>query len=211
MILEDVSSMSTNPSTVRNSPISAFDATIATFDRILPNKSPQPSLLHKFPTQVELDSYRIALIPSHVPDDGIPPASPQNESMRQLLLLPLTWADFLKQIRAEHAPPPEPAGTCDVVQFGEIQLDFVRFEALRSDRPVDMTAMEFKVLKFFTSNPNRVISRDELLNKVWGYYNYPTTRTVDNRIMRLRQKLEKDAANPIHFRTVHGAGYKFVP
>jgi DNA-binding response OmpR family regulator len=131
--------------------------------------------------------------------------------MRELLLLLSTWIDFLRQVRAEHPPSPEPAGTHDVVQFGEIQLDFVRFEARRSDRPVDMTAMEFKVLKFFTSNPHRVISRDELLDKVWGYDNYPTTRTVDNRIMGLRQKLEKDAANPVHFRTVHGAGYKFVP
>jgi DNA-binding response OmpR family regulator len=56
-----------------------------------------------------------------------------------------------------------------------------------------------------------VISRDELLNEVWGYQNYPSTRTVDNHILKLRQKLEKDPANPEHFRTVHSAGYKFVP
>ena len=53
--------------------------------------------------------------------------------------------------------------------------------------------------------------RDELLNEVWGYQNYPSTRTVDNHILKLRQKLEKDPANPVHFRTVHGMGYKFVP
>jgi DNA-binding response OmpR family regulator len=55
-----------------------------------------------------------------------------------------------------------------------------------------------------------VISRDELLNEVWGYQNYPSTRTVDNHILKLRQKLEKDPTNPVHFRTVHGMGYKFV-
>jgi DNA-binding response OmpR family regulator len=71
--------------------------------------------------------------------------------------------------------------------------------------------MEFKTLRFFIANPYRVISRDELLNEVWGYDSYPCTRTVDNRILRLRQKLERDAATPKHFLTVYGAGYKFVP
>jgi DNA-binding response OmpR family regulator len=71
--------------------------------------------------------------------------------------------------------------------------------------------MEFKTLRFFVENPYRVISRDELLNEVWGYDSYPCTRTVDNRILRLRQKLEIDAAKPKHFLTVYGSGYKFVP
>lgn len=71
--------------------------------------------------------------------------------------------------------------------------------------------MEFKVLRFLMSNPNRAISRNELLDQVWGYENYPCTRTVDNHILRLRQKLEVDLANPVHFRTVHGVGYKFTP
>ena len=57
---------------------------------------------------------------------------------------------------------------------------------------VSLTAMQFKVLKFFVSNPNRVISRDQLLNEVWGYDNYPCTRTVDNHVLKLRQKLEPD-------------------
>ena len=78
-------------------------------------------------------------------------------------------------------------------------------------RPVDKRLQEFKTLKFLTQNAERVISRDELLNEVWGYQNYPSTRTVDNHILKLRQKLEKDPANPVHFRTVHGMGYKFVP
>jgi len=62
-----------------------------------------------------------------------------------------------------------------------------------------------------TKNALRVISRDELLEKVWGYENYPCTRTVDNHMLRLRQKLEKDPSNPSHLLTVHGLGYKFVP
>ena len=71
-------------------------------------------------------------------------------------------------------------------------------------------AQEFKTLKFFLQNPGRVISRDELLNHAWGYDNYPCSRTVDNHVLRLRQKLETDPSRPVHFRTVHRVGYKFV-
>ena len=74
-----------------------------------------------------------------------------------------------------------------------------------------MTAQEFKLLRFFTQNPGRVISRTELLNEVWGYDNYPSTRTVDNHVLNLRPKLESEPADPVHFRTVHGIGYKFIP
>jgi len=70
---------------------------------------------------------------------------------------------------------------------------------------------EFKLLRFFTANAERVLTREALLNDVWGYNSYPTTRTVDNLILKLRQKLELDPANPRHLLTVHGSGYKFVP
>jgi DNA-binding response OmpR family regulator len=101
-------------------------------------------------------------------------------------------------------------GIGDVVTFGGISADFTKMEVIREGQLVALTAQEFKTLKFFVQNAERVISRDELLNEVWGYQNYPSTRTVDNHILKLRQKLEKDPANPIHFRTVHGMGYKFV-
>ena len=84
-------------------------------------------------------------------------------------------------------------------------------DASRKGEPVKLTRLEFKTLKYFAQNPGRVIARDELLNQVWGYENYPCTRTVDNHIVRLRQKLERDACRPFHFRTVHGVGYKFLP
>ena len=95
--------------------------------------------------------------------------------------------------------------------FQDVRIDFTSMEATRSDKPISLTAQEFKLLKFFARSPDRVISRDELLNEVWGYQNYPSTRTVDNHILRLRQKLEPDPANPRFFLTLHGAGYKFVP
>jgi DNA-binding response OmpR family regulator len=74
-----------------------------------------------------------------------------------------------------------------------------------------LTAQEFKTLQFLVPNPDRMISHDELLKEVWRYQNCPSTHTVDNHILRLRQKLERDLARPVHFCTVHGMGYKFVP
>ena len=101
-------------------------------------------------------------------------------------------------------------GTGDVVSFDGISVDFTKMEVMRAGESIALTAQEFKTLKFLVQNPDRVITRDELLNEVWGYQNYPSTRTVDNHILKLRQKLERDPANPVHFRTVHGVGYKFV-
>jgi len=95
--------------------------------------------------------------------------------------------------------------------FDEVSVDFTRMQLTRSGESVPMTAQEFKVLKFMVENRERVISRDELLNEVWGYQDYPSTRTVDNHILKLRQKLEHEPANPAHFLTVHGVGYRFVP
>jgi DNA-binding response OmpR family regulator len=97
-----------------------------------------------------------------------------------------------------------------VVSFDGISADFKKMEIKRDGKPVTLTAQEFKTFQFLVQNADRVISRDELLNEVWGYQNYPSTRTVDNHILKLRQKLEKDPASPVHFRTVHGMGYKFV-
>jgi DNA-binding response OmpR family regulator len=102
------------------------------------------------------------------------------------------------------------AAVFESVTFGAISADFTRMEARRDDVLVALTPQEFKALKFFVQNEERVISRNELLNDVWGYQNYPSTRTVDNHVLKLRQKLEKDPANPVHFRTVYGIGYKFV-
>jgi DNA-binding response OmpR family regulator len=97
------------------------------------------------------------------------------------------------------------------VAFGDVTVNFATMETLRKGEPVVLTAKEFKTLKYLIQNARRVISRDELLNEVWGYENYPCTRTVDNHILRLRQKLERDPSRPTHFRTMHGAGYKFLP
>jgi DNA-binding response OmpR family regulator len=102
-------------------------------------------------------------------------------------------------------------GMDEVFSFGDVTLDFARMEASRSGEPVGLTSLEFKLLRFFAQNAGRVISRHELLTEVWGYRSYPSSRTVDSQMLKLRQRLEKDPASPVHFRTIHGAGYKFVP
>jgi DNA-binding response OmpR family regulator len=127
-----------------------------------------------------------------------------------LLLALLTWNQFLAPSRREKSHL-NISQESQVVRFGQVRIDLLAMEVRRSDRAVSLTALEFKVLKFFVCNPNRVISRADLLNQVWGYNNYPCTRTVDNQILKLRQKLEMEAGQPIHFRTVHGVGYKFTP
>ncbi|HXM65239.1 MAG TPA: response regulator transcription factor [Candidatus Acidoferrum sp.] len=122
---------------------------------------------------------------------------------------PFSPRELLARVRAalrHTARKPE----VSLVNFDDISIDFKKMEVQREGKVVTLTAQEFKALKFFVENEDRVIGRDELLNDVWGYQNYPSTRTVDNHVLKLRQKLERDPASPVHFRTVHGMGYKFV-
>ena len=99
----------------------------------------------------------------------------------------------------------------DVYQFVDCDIDFQRMTVRRGDNAVLLTAHEFKLLRFFIENAEQVLTREKLLNEVWGYSSYPSTRTVDNQLLKLRQKLEPDPANPRHLLTIFGAGYKFVP
>lgn len=99
----------------------------------------------------------------------------------------------------------------ELLAFGDAQIDFTSMEATRAGKLVTLTTQEFKLLKYLAASAGRVVSREELLNEVWGYQNYPSTRTVDNHVLRLRQKLEVDPAAPRFLTTVHGAGYKFTP
>jgi DNA-binding response OmpR family regulator len=107
---------------------------------------------------------------------------------------------------ASAAPPAH-----ELLIFGDTKIDFTSMVVMRGGKTLAFTAQEFKLLKYFARCPARVISRQELLNEVWGYENYPTTRTVDNHILRIRQKLEPDPGRPRYFLTMHGSGYKFTP
>ena len=99
----------------------------------------------------------------------------------------------------------------DRFAFGGVKGCLSTMEIHRNGRPVILTRQEFKTLAYLLKNPQRVISRDELLNEVWGYENYPCTRTVDNHILKLRKKLESEPGHPKHFHTVHRTGYRFLP
>jgi DNA-binding response OmpR family regulator len=146
--------------------------------------------------------------------------SARSEVMDKVLLLELGAHDYVTKPfsprellarvrtamrRSMRTPPTEKFA------FDDVSIDFTKMEVQKAGNAVQLTSQEFKVLKFMVQNAERVLSREELLNTVWGYQNYPSTRTVDNHILKLRQKLERDPANPSHFRTVHSTGYKFVP
>ncbi len=99
----------------------------------------------------------------------------------------------------------------DLFVFGEVTVSFSEMEVRRKGQLIALTRKEFGTLAYLVKNVRKVVSRDKLLNEVWGYQNYPSTRTVDNHILRLRVKLEKDPPRPKHFLTVHGTGYRFLP
>ena len=179
------------------------------FEWTIPPPRGDSSPRHERITQFELENYQIALVPFQDGQDRAGGSPPRDGRIGRLLLLPLTWKELVTRVYLEmgHLGSFQDK---NIVRFGQVHIDFFSMEVRRSDRPVSLTAMEFKALKFFVSNPNRVISRDQLLNEVWGYDNYPCTRTVDHHVLKLRQKLEADPAHPVHFRTVHGTGYKFI-
>ncbi len=94
--------------------------------------------------------------------------------------------------------------------FGDVDVDLQRRRVLRSGKALDVSSTEFELLKYFICHSGEALTRDRLLEEVWGYENYPTTRTVDTHLVRLRQKLEPDPEQPQYFLTVHGTGYRFV-
>jgi DNA-binding response OmpR family regulator len=98
-----------------------------------------------------------------------------------------------------------------VVHFGNTEIDFERRVVLRQGEEVRMTPAEYNLLVYFLHNPDRPLTRDMILNSVWGYDSFPNTRTVDAHVVKLRQKLEPDPNVPRHFLTVHGVGYRFLP
>jgi DNA-binding winged helix-turn-helix (wHTH) protein len=161
------------------------------------------------PDLPDSDNYQVVLIPpanrGHMREvDSLTPVVPP------VLLLSLTWKELALRMRNE-VDPANFVPQNRVMRFGHVRVDLFSMEVSRSDQRVSLTALEFKLLRFLLLHPERVLSRDELLKEVWGYNHYPSTRTVDNHLWRLRQKLELDPIHPVHFRTVHGIGYKFVP
>lgn len=127
------------------------------------------------------------------------------------LIKPFDMGELLARIEAILRRTPSPAQvTSEVYSFGDVRVDFRRAEVVRAGVPVELTAREYHLLRYLIEHREATISRDELLNEVWGYEAMPTTRTVDVHIGLLRQKLEPNSKFPKYILTIHGLGYKFI-
>lgn len=128
------------------------------------------------------------------------------------LTKPFEVVELLARVEAllRRSPLNTEAKVNGAFKFGDIGIDFKRAEVTKKDRPVELSAMEFKLLQFLIENRGAVHSRDDLLDAVWGYDAMPTTRTVDVHVAWLRQKLEENPRHPRYIQTVHGMGYKLV-
>ncbi|MBL8291609.1 MAG: response regulator transcription factor [Bryobacterales bacterium] len=122
---------------------------------------------------------------------------------------PFGRRELLARIRAllRRASP----DTHAVLRFSEVEVDLDRRVVMRGTNEVKLTPNEYNLLVYFLQNPDKPLTRDMILNSVWGYDSFPNTRTVDAHVVKLRQKLEPDANLPKHFMTVHGVGYRFIP
>jgi DNA-binding response OmpR family regulator len=123
---------------------------------------------------------------------------------------PFSIRELMARVKAvlRRVSPQAPAA--DVYRFSDVEVNIRSNEVLRGGQPVDLSAKEFALLAYFVAHPAETLSRDRLLDAVWGYENYPNTRTVDTHIVHLRQKLEPNPEEPRFILTVHGSGYKFV-
>ena len=123
---------------------------------------------------------------------------------------PFSIRELHARIKALLRRSTEVVSEIEEISFGKVHVDFKKHEALKNKKKVEMTVMEFKILKYFAQREGTVVTREMLLNDVWGFENYPTTRTVDNFILSLRKHIEDDSSAPKHLLTVHKAGYKFI-
>lgn len=129
------------------------------------------------------------------------------------LVKPFEMAELLARVEAllrRGAAPTSSATVGDTFRFAEISIDFRKAEVTKSGQLIELSAREFKLLRYFIEHRGAALSRDELLNEVWGYNAMPSTRTVDVHVAWLRQKIEDNPRHPQHIHTVHGLGYKFV-
>jgi DNA-binding response OmpR family regulator len=123
---------------------------------------------------------------------------------------PFSVRELQARIRARLRRAGEIRRELEEYSFGDVHVDFRKHEVTKGTDPVQLSARELEVLKYFIQREGEVVTRDALLDDVWGYDTFPTTRTVDNYILSIRKKIEKDPAHPVHLLTIHSAGYKFT-
>lgn len=122
---------------------------------------------------------------------------------------PFSVREFLARVRALLRRTQTESKLPDSLRFADVDVDFRKYEARRKGKRVELTRKEFAILRLLASHAGEVVTRDHLLDEVWGYDVYPVSRTVDNHVASLRAKLERDPAEPAYIRTVHGVGYRF--
>jgi len=123
---------------------------------------------------------------------------------------PFSTRELLARVKAHLRRRSEKILTLDHYEFGNVTLDFAAFKAFKNKKQIDLTSTEYSLMKVLIKYRNEVVPREKILNEVWGYDSYPSSRTVDNHILNLRQKLEDDPQKPEYIHTIHGLGYKFV-
>lgn len=124
---------------------------------------------------------------------------------------PFSITELLARVRAVlRRSGSRPAAATDMYRIGDLEIDFRIHQARRGKQRVEFTAREFELLRYFVTHIGQVVTREQILNEVWGYEEFPTTRTIDNFVAKLRQKIEKSPHAPEHILTIHGSGYKFV-
>jgi len=122
---------------------------------------------------------------------------------------PFSVAELLARIRAVFRRAELQSRLLERFSFGDMEFDFKKYEARKGGVELDISAREFQILKVLITHVGEVVSRDQLIGEIWGYDDFPTERTIDTHVARLRQKLEADPSQPKHIITVYGAGYKF--
>ncbi len=123
---------------------------------------------------------------------------------------PFSIRELISRIRAILRRSEVVKQQTDTFEIGSLRLDFRKMEASKGKKKIHMSLKEYEILKYFINHQDEVISRNQLLDEVWGYEVFPTTRTVDNYILMLRKKIEDNPSVPKHIFTIHSAGYKFV-
>ena len=123
---------------------------------------------------------------------------------------PFSIRELMARVKAVLRRVSPPVNTQEVYRFSDVEVNTRSNEVRRAGTPVDLSSKEFALLAYFVAHPAETLSRDRLLDAVWGYENYPNTRTVDTHVLHLRQKLEPNPEEPRLILTVHGSGYKFV-
>jgi two-component system alkaline phosphatase synthesis response regulator PhoP len=123
---------------------------------------------------------------------------------------PFSIKELLARIRAHLRRAAKQVVNIESFTFGDVELNFKKYTARKGGRALELSAREFEILRYLIRRRGEIVTRDQLLDEVWGYDSTPVTRTVDNHIARLRQKIEQDPSEPQHIITVHRLGYRFV-